>query len=124
MGQQQLILILLVTIIVGIATIVAINNFQEAQTRSNLDAIRLDLMNAHSQSQAYYRRSASMGGGGSNFTNVTLADILLPAENDNAVYEISERSEDSFVISYTSQFSEEQQTVVVNYNEIIWEPEE
>lgn len=40
MGQQQLLLVILVTIIVGIATVVAINTFSSAADSANLDAVR------------------------------------------------------------------------------------
>jgi len=43
MGQQQLLLVILVTIIVGIATVVAINTFGAAADSANLDAVRQDM---------------------------------------------------------------------------------
>ncbi|MDZ7715010.1 MAG: hypothetical protein U5J95_02240 [Balneolaceae bacterium] len=45
MGQQQLLLVILVTIIVGIATVVAINTFSSASDSANVDAVRGDLLN-------------------------------------------------------------------------------
>ena len=43
MGQQQLLLVILVTIIVGIATVVAINTFGTAADNANIDAVRNDM---------------------------------------------------------------------------------
>ena len=44
MGQQQLLLVILVTIIVGIATVVAINTFSSASEQANIDAARQDML--------------------------------------------------------------------------------
>ena len=67
MGQQQLLLVILVTILVGIATVVAINVFGTAAQQSNRDAVRQDLLSAASQAQAIWERPAAMGGYGGTF---------------------------------------------------------
>ena len=71
MGQQQLLLVILVTIIVGIATVVAINIFGTAAEQANEDAIRQDLLTATTQLQGLWARPAMMGGLGGSFTNDT-----------------------------------------------------
>src|SRR6056297_3557785 len=67
MGQQQLLLVILVTIIVGIATVVAINIFGDAAEQANKDAVRQDLLAASAQAQGVYTRPIMMGGGGGSF---------------------------------------------------------
>lgn len=68
MGQQQLLLVILVTIIVGIATVVAINIFGTAADQANRDAVRQDLMAASVQAQAVWSRPALMNGADRNFS--------------------------------------------------------
>jgi len=76
MGQQQLLLVILVTIIVGIATVVAINIFGTAADQANRDAVRQDLLAAAAQAQAVYARPEMMAGTGGDFTNLTEPQLL------------------------------------------------
>lgn len=78
MGQQQLLLVILVTIIVGIATVVAINIFGTAADQANRDAVRQDLLGASVQAQAIWARPELMGGANRNFQggNITVEDIM------------------------------------------------
>ncbi len=72
MGQQQLLLIALAVLIVGIAVLVGINRFSTGSSSSNRDAVVLDLVNLGSMAQSYYRKAASLGGGGNSFTGWTI----------------------------------------------------
>lgn len=81
MGQQQLLLVILVTIIVGIATVVAINTFSSAADSANLDAVRQDLAQIASSSQAYYIKPTMLGGGGNTFTGLTFNSITFPSDS-------------------------------------------
>lgn len=84
MGQQQLLLIVLGVIIVGIAVVVGINVFTASSTQANRDAIIADLTNLASLAQQYYRKPTALGGGGNTFT-----DWKIPAQLDttgNGVY--------------------------------------
>lgn len=123
MGQQQMLLVILITILVGIATIVAINTFQDAHEGANMDAVRQEIFQAHSQSQSFYSKPVQLGGGGGSFSMITLSDILLPEENDNALYEITETSDDSFTLSYKPQSLEGTYTATISYNEVTWNGE-
>ena len=81
MGQQQLLLVILVTIIVGIATVVAINTFSSAADSANLDAVRQDLAQIGSSAQAYYIKPTMLGGGGSSFTGINFNLISFPSDS-------------------------------------------
>jgi len=74
MGQQQLLLVILVTIIVGIATVVAINIFGTAAEQANQDAIRQDLLTAATNAQGIWSRPEMMGGVGGDFTTTPPLD--------------------------------------------------
>ncbi|MGK9369324.1 hypothetical protein ACSSWA_10495 [Melioribacter sp. Ez-97] len=67
MGQQQLLLIVLGVIIVGIAVVVGINVFTASSYQANRDALTADLTNLASMAQQYYRRPEALGGGGNKF---------------------------------------------------------
>jgi len=88
MGQQQLLLVILVTIIVGIATVVAINIFGTASEQANKDAVRQDLLAATVQAQGIWAKPTMLGGAGRDFAaNMTTSEILealnIPGELDN-----------------------------------------
>ena len=68
MGQQQLLLIVLGVIVVGIAVVVGINLFNANATSANRDGVISDLNNLSAMAQQYYKKPTSMGGGGNAFT--------------------------------------------------------
>jgi Tfp pilus assembly protein PilE len=99
MGQQQLLLVILVTIIVGIATVVAINTFSAASENANVDAVRNDLLSMAAAAQQYYMKPDMMGGGGNSFADITFRDMGsvpcnvdasddMVCENENGKYTI------------------------------------
>lgn len=71
MGQQQLLLIILGVIVVGIAVAVGITMFTDNAISANRDAVSNDLVNLAARAQQYYRRPTSLGGGGGQFTGLT-----------------------------------------------------
>lgn len=68
MGQQQLLLIVLGVIVVGIAVVVGINLFNANAVSSNRDGVVSDLNNLGAMAQQFYKKPTSMGGGGNAFT--------------------------------------------------------
>ena len=102
MGQQQLLLVILVTILVGIATVVAINVFGTAADQANRDAVRQDLLGGVATAQALWERPAAMGGWGRGFdadidirrlniprgSDLTLQYDETTIENDNGTYTV------------------------------------
>ena len=81
MGQQQLLLIVLGVIIVGIAVVVGINVFTVSSANSNRDAVISDLTTLAAMSQQYYRKPTAMGGGGNEFTGWTIPTTLQSTAN-------------------------------------------
>ena len=75
MGQQQLLLIILGVIVVGIAVAVGITMFNDSATSANRDAVTNDLVNLASRAQQYYRRPTALGGGGGSFTGLTIKHL-------------------------------------------------
>ena len=68
MGQQQLLLIVLGVIIVGVAVVVGINLFNANAETSTQDSIVSQGTNLGAMAQQYYKKPTSMGGGGNSFT--------------------------------------------------------
>ena len=77
MGQQQLLLIVLGVIVVGIAVVVGINLFSANAVSANRDGVTADLTNLGAMAQQYYRKPAAMGGGGSTFTGWSIVGTKL-----------------------------------------------
>jgi len=108
MGQQQLLLVILVTIIVGIATVVAINTFSSAADSANLDAVRQDMLSMASSAQQYYMKPEALGGGGNKFDGISMDNLGgVPGTvesdgdliNQNGTYQLSSTSGQSFTIT-------------------------
>ena len=103
MGQQQLLLIILGVIVVGIAVAVGITMFTDNATSANRDAVVNDLVNLSARAQQYYRRPQTLGGGGNAFTGLTLSDLVTVAAgatsyvNANGTYSIAGAVTDSLV---------------------------
>ena len=64
MGTQQVLLIVLSVIIIGIAVAVGITMFSTQSASSNRNAIKADLMAFAAQAIAFYKTPAGMAGGG------------------------------------------------------------
>ncbi len=87
MGQQQLLLIVLGVIIVGIAIVVGINLFNANSISSNRDGVISDLNNLAAMAHEYYSKPTAMGGGGSSYVNFTMPTGL--SSNANGAYTIA-----------------------------------
>jgi hypothetical protein len=87
MGQQQILLIVLGVIIVGIAIVVGINLFNANSISSDRDAIVSDLNNLAAIAHEYYSKPTAMGGGGQSFASFTMPTGL--SSNANGSYSIS-----------------------------------
>lgn len=71
MGQQQLLLIILGVIIIGVAVVVGIAMFQDNALEHNRVLMINDLKTLASKAQNYYARPTTMGGGSRSFVGLT-----------------------------------------------------
>ena len=80
MGQQQLLLIVLGVIIVGIAIVVGINLFNANAEESNKDSLVSEGTNLGAMAQQFYKKPVALGGGGNSFTTAhgALAAWTIP----------------------------------------------
>ena len=101
MGQQQLLLIILGVIIVGIAIAVGISMFSSGTVQANKDAIINDLNNLAANAYQYRIRPTTMGGGGGGYTGYAIPTKL--AANENATYAAGSISSTSVTFTGTSK---------------------
>jgi Tfp pilus assembly protein PilE len=76
MGQQQLLLIVLGIIIVGVAIVVGINMFTAHAIEAKRNNVTNDLIHLASEAQKYYKTPSSMGGGSQKFTGWSIPTQL------------------------------------------------
>ncbi|MCX6136737.1 MAG: hypothetical protein NTV54_04485 [Ignavibacteriales bacterium] len=95
MGQQQLLLIILGVIIVGIAVAVGITMFQDNAVDQNRNMVIADLQTLAAKAQQYYAKPTTLGGGSNSFAGLakTAAGLAILAgtaftDNANGLYTI------------------------------------
>lgn len=89
MGQQQLFLIVIVTIIAGIATVIAINTMDVSRRGANESAVRQDIFSVLTDARVYYQKSELINGKKS-FDGFSLNDVhSVQASNENGSYTVS-----------------------------------
>jgi len=87
MGQQQLLLLVLGAIIVGVAIVVGMNMFSTSAVNANRDAVVQDCMTLATRAQQWYRTPAILGGGGRDFSNLTdPSQIRFKSPNENGTF--------------------------------------
>ncbi|MFZ1292464.1 MAG: hypothetical protein WAR79_20405 [Melioribacteraceae bacterium] len=102
MGQQQLLLIVLGVIIVGIAVVVGINVFTASSKNANRDAVIADLTTLAAMAQQYYRKPTAMGGGGNSFVNWDVPSSLVRTANMSEDVTIDAQTQDGLTLTATS----------------------
>ena len=119
MGQQQLLLLVLGIVIVGLAVVVGIQAFSENQKKANADAVVNDANRISSDAQAWKLKPAAFGGGASavEWTGLTFNQMgyetgdqpyssatatATEYENLNAIYALSNQVAGPLTITATS----------------------
>jgi len=104
MGQQQLLLIILGVIIVGIAIAVGISQFGAHSTQANKDGVTSTLVNISANAYQFKIRPTSMGGGGNSYATYSIPSKMQ--HDDNGDYSIATAgSATSIAISGTSKIN-------------------
>lgn len=118
MGTQQLLLIVLGVIIVGIAVVVGINIFGTNAEQANKDAITQDCLRIAAAAQGFYRKPTMLGGGDNSFDDISIEDCGMAnngsdaGENVNGTYTITGTA-DAFSVTGTSK-SEDGKAVTID----------
>ena len=94
MGTQQLLLIILGVIIVGVAVALGVTIFGSNADQANKDAVTQDCLRLAAAAQGYYRKPSFFGGGNNSFNNITVEALGMEdngngeAENLNGIYSV------------------------------------
>ena len=81
MGTQQLLLLVVALIIVGVAIVIGIKLFGASAVQVNRDSISSELNTLASVAMQYYKKPHEYGGGNNSFTN-----WQIPSNLDSTVY--------------------------------------
>ena len=103
MGQQQLLLIILGVIIVGIAIAVGISQFGAHSTQANKDGVTSSVVNIGANAYQYKIRPTTMGGGGGSYASYVLPSKM--AVDDNGTYASSGASATAITVTGTSSLN-------------------
>ena len=98
MGQQQLLLLVLGIVIVGLAVVVGIQAFSENQEKANVDARTNDGVRIASDMQAWALKPIAFGGAGGTLANAPEFEADLGYKEDangdyanpNGLYELTD----------------------------------
>ena len=103
MGQQQLLLIILGVIIVGIAIAVGISQFGAHSTQANKDGVTSSLVNLSANAYQFRIRPTTMGGGGNSYAGYVVPSKM--ASDDNGAYTLTSTSATTCVLKGTSSIN-------------------
>lgn len=81
MGQQQLLLILLGILIVGVAIFAGINLFRANAIEAKRNNVTNELVNLAALAQQYYMKPFALGGGSRSFAGWTIPTELVTTAN-------------------------------------------
>ena len=107
MGQQQILLIVLGAVIVGIAVVVGMQMMGESAIDANKQGCTQDLLNLATKAQQWFRTPTALGGGGRTFAGITanaagLAKLTNNATPENGTLEIKTAGDaDNLVLQIT-----------------------
>lgn len=99
MGQQQLLLIVLGLIVVGIAIFVGINYFRANAVEAKRNNLTNELVNLAAMAQQYYMKPRALGGGSRSFTGWKIPVELNTTANGH--YNIESLASDSLSVLAT-----------------------
>ena len=102
MGQQQLLLIVLGVILVGVAVVLGIQYFGVGAEEGAKDELVAHSLTVGSNAQQWYRKPTAMGGGGGTYVGFLAhfnADLLKLHESTNGTYAPSYEDATSIVIT-------------------------
>jgi len=96
LGQQQLLLIVLGVIIVGIAVIIGITMFRSNAIEQKRDSVMMDCITLATLAQQFYLKPSEFMGGSGSYENWTIPPELVTTANGN--YQITAQTASSITI--------------------------
>ncbi len=80
MGSQQILMIVLGVVVVGIAVAISLLFFDQSAEQSSRDALAQDCLKLASNAQGYFQTPAMLGGGNNSFDGITIRDCGMEAD--------------------------------------------
>jgi len=100
-GQQQLLLIVLSIIIVGIAVVIGLGLFSEGADQANIDQVVQDVVSMGARAQQFYMKPTALGGGGQSFVGMVIEDVGSGENRNGDSYTATGQSDTGVTITGT-----------------------
>jgi hypothetical protein len=98
MGQQQLLLLIITAVIVGVAIVVGIAQHLENSKQAHQSDVRDGLMTIAARAQGWYRRPASLNGGARSFSAMAWDKINFTPTTNSGTFQLLGLAQDSFQV--------------------------
>ena len=98
MGQQQLLMVVLTMVLVGVAIIVGQTMFEANAINNTQSVLAHDLLFYASKARGYYWRPSYLGGAHKDFTNILNMNLFSGGENEDGYFYIVSASTDELVL--------------------------
>ncbi len=103
MGQQKILLIAFLTIILSAAVVVGMNVYAIGSLNSELDALIIDVNSVAASATSYWRMPVALGGGARSFEGVSDVSSFDSELSDmNSTFVLSSVMTNQFVLTATS----------------------
>lgn len=121
MGNRELLLVILITVLVAISIGVAVQTITSSELSPNRTAIIQGINVAIGRSMAYYERPEVYGGGANSFEEITFEDLLMDSVTGNGTYEITDRAHTSYtLIGRPNGNNQNPITVIIYRDSVRW----
>ena len=98
MGQQQLLMVVLSMVLIGVAIVVGLTMVQANAIEASRSALVYDLLHFASKARGYYWRPSYLGGANRDFTNIASMNLFVWDSNANGRYYIESTRQDELVL--------------------------
>ena len=99
MGQQQLLMVVLSMVLVGVAIVVGLTMVQVNAMDHTRATLTQDLLHFAGKARGYYWRPSYLGGAHRDFTNIVSMNLFVWSENENGRYYIESASKDELILA-------------------------
>lgn len=112
MGNQQMLPLLLATVLVALAIVRGLGVLEETNRLENEAQIQMALLSTAERAQMWYRKPAAIGGGEQSFAQIGWRKLNLNPNTPVGKFTMSEKTDSSFRLTGVSH---EDPSLVVSY---------
>lgn len=99
MGTQQMFLLVVAALIVGLALVAGIDQFAVGAQGASQDLLRNEAARVARHAQAWFRRPIPYGGGARSFANFELSSINFDSSKIAGVLSVSDQQQNTFLLT-------------------------